>query len=211
MELSCNWLSEVFCLLPGFPGRYSKTQILLLGAYLILLLNTTVMFLLSLQHLYGIYNLTIVTWLILSIIGLILSGFLSVSYVVMISCNSAPIGNIQMFAVIFDAPRLWLAGSALIFYNHLVVTMLFIYLYTKDYPDYVAQLNQGLSLTGYHGFVESRVIDFLEQCQLSFKLQFVLLSIESIIYPNKNKIKDWMKQQQQRQQVMQRVQQQQQR
>jgi hypothetical protein len=187
-----NNLNDWFCFLPGYPGKYTRQQSILLSAYMLLLLNTFVMFYLSVSHLYGIQALTIQWWLILSGIGLTLCCCLTSYYFIMMAWNKKGVDDPRFASMLLDFPRFWISAASVIWYNTMCVQILFIWLYTKDHQDYLTLLNQGLKLYGSYGFIETRLVAFLTNCQYTFTYIFSLFIIEYLIYPNKKKIKTWM-------------------
>lgn len=194
MEFKTSSSSSWLCLLPGFPGRYTWTQVILISSYICLLGLSFTLFTLSIEHEYCIYALAVKTWMALCFVGLVLSSQLVFSYFFLLG-NRRPLGDARTWATIFDAPRFWVSLIACYFYSNLSIRILFIYLYTLPYPEYGELLDKGLSRTGYYGFTETRLLFFLEQCQFAFILQFIFALIEYIIYPQRHKIMEWLNQQ----------------
>jgi len=186
--------ADLFCFLPGFPGRYSRTQVALMSGYLLLVLNGFVMFQLSLMQSHAIYAVSVKYWLALSVTGLTLAIGLGSSYYWMMAGTSGESGY-RLFSLAIDFPRFWLACVASVLYNYLTVQVLFVFLYTRDHPEYAARLDEGLSTRGYLGFTETRVLDFLKQCQYNFSLHVLFLVVEYILYAKKEHFQSWMKSQ----------------
>ena len=188
-----DFKTSIWCLLPGFPGRYTWTQVVLLSSYTCLLALSFTLFTLSIEHQYCIYPLPVKTWMALCLVGLGLSSQLVFSYFFLLG-NRRPIGDPRIWASIFDAPRFWVSLIACYFYSNLSIRILFIYLYTLPYPEYAELLDKGLSRSGYYGFTETRLFSFLDQCQTAFIFQFIIALIEYIIFPQRHKLMEWINQ-----------------
>lgn len=195
MALTSSKIRDAFCgvLLIGY-GPLS-VQSLLVTCYLIVVALGFVMFQMSILHWYASYTLPVKCWLGLSATGLALSTALTAAYYFLMLSSNKVVPDNKLLRLAFDFPRFWLALVAAFFYSHLTVSILFIYLYTRPYPDYAAALDQGLSTFGPLGFVERSLVDFLKTCQISFQLQFFLLAIEYILYAKKEHFQEWRQQQ----------------
>lgn len=180
-----------FCLLPGFPGKYTGTQKILVTAYLLLLINSFVVFTLSVSHLYCINAVPIRWWMGMCIAGLTLSSATCFFYFLLFKHNKK-LGDPRMLSMLFDFPRLWVSLIATYFYNTLTVRSMFIYIYTFNTPGYQELLDQGLSTAGKYGFTETKMVEFLEECQVAFQFQLVVALIEYILLPLKPKIQQWL-------------------
>jgi hypothetical protein len=185
-----NWW---WCLLPGFPGRYTWTQVILVSSYICLFGLSFTLFTLSIEHEYCIYPLAVKTWMALCFVGLVLSSQLVFSYFFLLG-NRRPLGDARTWASIIDVPRFWISLIACYFYSNLSIRILFIYLYTLPYPQYAELLDQGLSRSGYYGFTETRLLSFLNECQLAFQIQFIFALFEYILLPMRHKIMEWLNQ-----------------
>lgn len=187
-------LKNFFPLLPGFPGEYTWTQIKLLLLYASLIAYSFLLFQLSVLQEYCLFTLSINWWLGLCIYGMLHSYVLVASYYQLAKHNK-PIGDPQVTAAVFDAPRALVAAIAMYYFDVLTWRILGIYFYTASNPDYLTLLNQNCSRLGYRGFVQDKMYEFLVTCQHGFQLQFAFALIEYIIFPMKHKLRKWQQRQ----------------
>jgi len=187
-----SWIADVVFLLPGFPGIYSRFQIGLLMIYMLMLMNTFIMFTLSLYHQYAQYGLSIERWMILSIIGFTLSNASSAMYLALFNHNKKrQLNDPRTMFLAVDSLRLVLSAIASVLYQALLISILFIYIYTNKDIDYRNRLDRGFNTYDSLDFTQRRLDNFLNWCQINFMFHVLPITIELFIHNNKARIKQW--------------------
>ena len=181
-------LADIFFLLPGFPGTYSRFQIVLILVYILTVANSFAMFTLSLQHQYAQYALSIEVWLALSAIGAGLSTIATAMYTALFRYNKRTFTDPRAYFLGMDAIRIVLCIMATFIYAFLITSILFIYIYTANNLEVRNLLSNGFNTYGPLGFIERRLDAFLTWCQLNFMFHLLPIAIELLIHSNKNKL-----------------------